>query len=110
MIHRYRGYQSDGSGYSGLMPMSVGGFSMGIVDKMKETLGGDKAADKAKENAKDKSDQVSGKASQMGDKAKGMVDQGGDMVDQKTGGKASGQVDSGQDKAKDIIDKKMPGS
>jgi uncharacterized protein YjbJ (UPF0337 family) len=78
---------------------------MGIVDKMKETLGGDKS-----DKAKDKTDQASGKASQMGDQAKGMVDKGGDAVDQKTGGKASSQVDSAQDNAKDVIDKKMPGS
>ncbi|HZM78923.1 MAG TPA: antitoxin [Candidatus Limnocylindrales bacterium] len=57
---------------------------MGIVDKAKEALG-------------DRSD-----------KAKEAVDKGGDMIDQKTGGKAAGQVDSAQDKAKEVIDEKMP--
>jgi MT0933-like antitoxin protein len=73
---------------------------MGIVDKMKQKLGSEETADKAKD-----------KASKMGgEKASGLVDKGGDKVDEKTGGKASGQVDKAQDKAKDAVDKQMPGS
>lgn len=43
--------------------------------------------------------------SQNKDKAKGAVDKGGDVVDDKTGGKYQGQVDTAQQKAKDYIDK-----
>ena len=39
------------------------------------------------------------------DKAKTAVDKAGDMVDKKTGGKYASQVDSVQDKAKDMLDK-----
>jgi hypothetical protein len=78
---------------------------MGIVDKMKQKLGSDETADKAKDKAR----QAAGKA-QMDDKAKGMVDKGGDRADQMSGGRASGQVDSAQDRAKGIIDENMPDS
>ena len=39
------------------------------------------------------------------DKAKGAVDKAGDLIDKKTGGKYASQVDSVQDKAKDMLDK-----
>jgi hypothetical protein len=43
--------------------------------------------------------------SQNKDKAKDAVDKGGDVVDEKTGGKYEGKVDTVQEKAKDYIDK-----
>jgi hypothetical protein len=39
------------------------------------------------------------------DKVKGGIDKAGDTVDDKTGGKFSGQVDTAQDTAKDAVDK-----
>lgn len=57
---------------------------MSIVDKVKEMLGGH--ADKAKQG----------------------VDKAGDMIDEKTGGKYSGHVHMGQDKAKGFIDDSRP--
>jgi|AmaraimetFIIA100_FD_contig_41_3375644_length_330_multi_4_in_0_out_0_1 antitoxin protein of toxin-antitoxin system len=43
--------------------------------------------------------------SQNKDKANTAVDKGGDMLDDKTGGKYAGQVDTAQEKAKDLIEK-----
>jgi hypothetical protein len=37
--------------------------------------------------------------------AKGAVDKGGDVVDEKTGGKYEGKVDTAQQKADDYIDR-----
>ena len=54
---------------------------MGLMDTVKGWFGGNK------------------------DKVKGGIDKAGDVVDDKTGGKFSGQVDSAQDAAKDAVDK-----
>ena len=39
------------------------------------------------------------------DKAKDAVDKAGDMVDKKTDGKYTSQVDTAQEKAKDVLDR-----
>jgi MT0933-like antitoxin protein len=57
---------------------------MGLMDTVKGWFGGNK------------------------DTVKGGVDKAGDAVDDKTGGKFTGQVDKGQDMAKDAVDK-LPG-
>ncbi|MFE1596206.1 antitoxin [Nocardia sp. NPDC058705] len=42
-------------------------------------------------------------AAQHADKVDGVIDKAGDVVDNKTGGKFSGQVDSAQDAAKNAL-------
>jgi hypothetical protein len=42
-------------------------------------------------------------AAQHADKVDDVIDKAGDVVDEKTGGKFSGQVDSAQDAAKNAI-------
>jgi MT0933-like antitoxin protein len=54
---------------------------MGLMDTVKGWFGGNK------------------------DKVKGGIDKTGDVVDDKTGGKFTGQVDTAQDTAKDAVDK-----
>lgn len=54
---------------------------MGFMDKVKELLGQNK------------------------DKASGAIDKAGDVVDDKTGGKYVGQVDTAQEKAKDALNR-----
>jgi hypothetical protein len=50
-------------------------------------------------------DKVKGMLGGHTDQAKGAVEKGGDIVDQKTGGKYEKQVDTGQAKADEFIDK-----
>ena len=57
---------------------------MGFLDKLKKT---------AKDAAED-----------HGDKIEGAVDKIADIADDKTGGKYSGQIDSGAEKAKDLVE------
>jgi len=59
---------------------------MGMFDKLKDV------ADKAR-----------GMAGQQADKLDPLIDKAGDAVDQKTGGKFSGQVDAAQDAAKKAL-------
>jgi len=59
---------------------------MGMFDKLKEV------ADKAR-----------GVAGQQADKIDPLIDKAGDAIDQKTGGKFSGQVDAAQDAAKKTL-------
>lgn len=47
---------------------------------------------------------ASGLADEHGDKAKDAVDKGADFADDKTGGKYSQHIDTGAEKAKDVID------
>jgi hypothetical protein len=54
---------------------------MGLMDTVKGWFGGNK------------------------DTAKGGIDKAGDAVDDKTGGKYTGQVDKAQETAKDAVDK-----
>lgn len=60
---------------------------MGVFDKVQDALGGDGggAVDKAKDLI-----------NQHEDKVDQGIEKAGDMVDDKTGGKFSGQVDQGQ--------------
>ena len=48
-------------------------------------------------------DRVKGMLSGHKDQANSAVDKGGDMIDDRTGGKYADKVDTGQEKAKDII-------
>lgn len=57
---------------------------MGFLDKFKK-----KATDLAGEH---------------GDKAKDAIDKGADFVDEKTGGKYTDKIDTGAEKAKDLIE------
>lgn len=43
-------------------------------------------------------------ASDNADKVKDGIDKGADFADEKTGGKFSGQIDTGAEKAKDVVD------
>ncbi|MEU4412218.1 antitoxin [Nocardia salmonicida] len=45
-------------------------------------------------------------AAQNADKVDSVIDKAGDVVDEKTGGKFSGQVDSAQDAAKNALREK----
>ena len=64
---------------------------MGLLDTVKGWFGGNKA--KVQDTVASQSDTI-----------KSGIDKGGDVVDDKTGGKVSGQVDAAQDKAKDVVD------
>ncbi|MET9378392.1 antitoxin [Streptomyces sp. NPDC002992] len=50
-------------------------------------------------------DKLKGMMGQHPDKTKQGIDRAGDMIDKKTGGKYTGQVDQGQRKAQEYIDR-----
>jgi hypothetical protein len=68
-------------GISGALSAQEKDGRMGLMDKLKSLVGGNK------------------------DKAKGGVDKGAGIADSKTGGKYTDNIDTGADKAKDGIDK-----
>ncbi|WP_117212401.1 antitoxin [Allorhizocola rhizosphaerae] len=75
---------------------------MGIMDQAKNALGLNED-----EDAKGKS---TGAAEKAKNRAKEAVGKAGDAVDQKTGGRGSGQVDALQEKANEYIDKRTQAS
>ncbi len=68
---------------------------MGVFDNMKDQIG-----DLVEQNQ----DKIQGAVDDHGDKIGAGIDSAGDFVDDKTGGRFTEQVDTGQEHVKDALD------